>query len=74
MKRQRPHLVSDATVQAMRAKYGRPDVSGRKRKKLESETVVDPPNAKVPRFKVHMNNITFICVIKNNCVINSRVV
>lgn len=53
MKRQRPHLVSDATVQAMRAKYGRPDVSGRKRKALEPEPVADVLNTKVPRFKVH---------------------
>jgi len=51
MKRQRCPLVSDTMVLAMKQKYGRPDVSGRKRK-AASSTEQHTVNEKMPRFKV----------------------
>ena len=50
-KLERPSLTSDATIQEMREKFGRPGISGRKRK-AAPEAADLPVNSKMPRFKV----------------------
>lgn len=62
LKRQRPQLVSDTTVQAMRSKYGRPDISGRKRKSV-GPAAEEATNTKLPRFKV-VYQISFNIIFK----------
>jgi hypothetical protein len=51
-KSQREAVTSDPTIQMMRAKFGRPGVSGRKRKLFVLATDDVQVNTKVPRFKI----------------------
>ena len=53
-KTQREPLTSDPTVQRMKAKFGRPGISGRKTKRTDANDEEVPTNAKIPRFKVNL--------------------
>jgi len=50
---ERTALTSNETVRAMQEKYGRPGISGRKRKSMEMDDVPSA-NVKIMRVKVRV--------------------